>query len=117
MRTSPRASLAKSCARREEEKKEEASNRVSPPLQDVDMLDLPHNEGVAHVVVEAHEVLAIEVARTKEVTAIELERTQAEPCKGTRTPSAKEEAEEDDSLGDHLVEAAKVTQADLFLYI
>jgi hypothetical protein len=38
MLTSPRASPAKSRARREEEKEEEeASNRVSPPLQDVEM--------------------------------------------------------------------------------
>ena len=39
--TSPRASPAKSRARREEEEKkeeeEEASNRVSPPLRDVEM--------------------------------------------------------------------------------
>ena len=52
--TSPRASPAKSRARREEEKKkeeEEASNRVSPPLQDVEVQDPPHDEGAAHVVV------------------------------------------------------------------
>ena len=56
--TTPRASPVKSRARREEEEKEEeeASNRVSPPLQDMEMQDPPHNEGAGHVVVEAHEV-------------------------------------------------------------
>jgi hypothetical protein len=98
---------------REEEKKkeeEEASNRVSPPLLDVEMQDPPHSEGAAHVVVEAREILAIEVAKTGEVPAIEAGRTQAEPSEGARTPPVKEEAEEDESLGGHLVEAAKVTQ-------
>ena len=50
MVTSPRVSPAKSRAHREEEKEEEeeeeeASNRVSPPLQDVEMQDLPRDEG------------------------------------------------------------------------
>ena len=87
MLTSPRVSLAKSRAHCEEEKKreeEEASNRVSPPLQDVEMQDPPHDEGAAQVVVEAREVPA-------------------------RALPAKEEAEEDESLGGHLVEAPKVT--------
>ena len=72
--TSPRASPAKSRARREvEEKKEEeeANNRVSPPLQDVEIQDSPRSEGAGHVVVEAREVPAVEVARTEEVPAIE----------------------------------------------
>ncbi|XP_039804940.1 uncharacterized protein At1g10890-like [Panicum virgatum] len=110
--TSPRASLAKRQARRGEEKKkeeEEASNRVSPPLQDVEMQDPPRDEGAVHVVVEAREVPAIEVARTEEVLAIEAERTRAEPSEGDRTPPTKEEVEEDESLGNHLVECAKVT--------
>jgi hypothetical protein len=62
------------------------------------------------VVVETRKVSAIEVARTEEVPAIKAERTQAEPSEGARTPPMKEEAEEDESLGGHLVEAAKVTQ-------
>ena len=68
------ASPVKSRARRKEEK-EEANNRVSPPPRDVDMQDPPRNKGAAHVVVEAREVPAIEVARTKEVPTIEAERT------------------------------------------
>ena len=56
--TTPRASPVKSRARREEEEKEEeeASNRVSPPLQDVEIQDSPRSEGAGHVVVEAHPV-------------------------------------------------------------
>jgi hypothetical protein len=60
-------SPAKSRAHREEVKKkegEEASNRVSPPLPDVEMQDPPRDGGAAQVVVEAREVLAIEVVRT-----------------------------------------------------
>ena len=53
MLTSPRVSPAKSRARHEEKKEEEASNRVSPPLQDVEMPDPPRDEGAAQVVVEA----------------------------------------------------------------
>jgi hypothetical protein len=93
--TSPRATPAKSRARREEDKKkeeEEASNKVSPPLQDMEMQDQPRDEGAAHVVVEAREVPAIEVVKTAEFPTIEAERTQAEPSEGVRTPPAKEEA-------------------------
>ena len=109
---SPRASPAKSHARHEEEKKkeeEEASNRVSPPLQDVEIQDSPRSEGAGHVVVEAREVPAVEVARTEEVPAIEADRTRAKPSEGVRTPPAKVEAQEDESLVSHLVECAKVT--------
>ena len=63
----------KSHACREEEKNkegEEASNRVSPPLQDMEMQDPPCNKGAGHVVVEAREVSAVEVARTEEVPAV-----------------------------------------------
>ena len=49
------------------------------------------------------------MVETLEVPAIEVERTRAEPSEGVRTPPAKEEAEEDESLGSHLVECAKVT--------
>ena len=62
------------------------------------MQDPPRDEGAAHIVVE-----------TLEVPAIEAERTRAEPSEGVRTPPAKEETEEDESLGSHLVECAKVT--------
>ena len=82
MLTSPRGSPAKSRARREEEKKkeQEARNRFSHPLQDVEMQDPPHDEGAAHMVVE---VPTVEVARTEEVPAIEAERTRAEPSEGS----------------------------------
>ena len=119
MLTSPRASPAKCRARREEDKKqeeEEASNRVSPPLQDVEMQDLPCNKGAGHVVVEAHEVPAIEVARTEEGPAVEAERTRAEPSEEVRTSPVKEEAEEDEdeegdgTLSDKLVTSAKLAQ-------
>ena len=75
-----RASPAKSCACREEEKKE-----------DMEMQDPPRDEGAAHVMVETREVPAIEVIRTAEVPAIEAERTQAEPSEGAKNPPAKEE--------------------------
>ena len=111
--TSLRASPAKSRTRREDEKKqdeeEEASNRVSPPLQDVEMQDPPRDKGAADIEVEAHEVLAIGVARTTEVPSIESERTRAELTEGVRTPPAKEEVEEGESLGSHMVECAKLT--------
>ena len=70
--------MAKSRAHCEEEKKreeEEASNRVSPPLQDVEMQDPPREEGAEQVEVEAREVPAIEVVRTAEVPAVEMGRT------------------------------------------
>ena len=92
MLTSPRASPAKSRARREEEKKkeeeEEASNKVSPPRQYVQMQDPPHDEGAARVEVKAREVLAIEVVRTTKVPAIHAGRTQAEPSEGAKSRSA-----------------------------
>ena len=73
------------------------------------MQDLPRDEEAANVVVEAREVPAIEVVKTTEVPAIEVERTRAEPTEGVRTPPAKEEAEEGESLGSHMVECAKLT--------
>ena len=85
-----------------------ASDTVSPPLQDVEMQDPPCNEGVAHVVVEAREVPAIEVARTKEVLAIDAKRTQDEPSEGVRTPPAKEEG--DGTVSGKLVASAKLAQ-------
>jgi hypothetical protein len=114
--TSPLASLSKSRARREEEKKEEkeASNRVSPPHQDVEIQDPPRDEGAAHVVVEACEVPAIAVVRTAEVPAIKAERTRAECPEGVRTPLVKEEAEEDeDEEGDGTVSSKLMTFAKL----
>ncbi|XP_039822746.1 uncharacterized protein LOC120684960 [Panicum virgatum] len=89
--TSPRASPAKSRARLEEEKKkegEEASNRVSPHLQDVEMQDPPHDGGAVHVVVDSREVPAIEVARTEEVPAMEV-KEEAEDEEGDGTISGK----------------------------
>lgn len=55
------------------------------------------------------DVSAIEVVRTVEVPAIEAKRTQAESTEGVRPPPAKEEAGEDESLGSHMVECAKLT--------
>jgi hypothetical protein len=117
MLTSPRASPAKNRTCRVEEKKmeeDEASNRVSPPLQDVEMQDPSRDEGATHIKVEAREVPAIEVVRTAEVPAIEVERTQAEPSEGAKTPPVKEEAEEDkDEERDSTVFSKLVTSAKL----
>ena len=102
MLTSPRTSAAKSRARCKKEKKEEeeASNRVSHPLQDVEMQDPPYDEGEAHVVIE-----------TREVPAIKVERSRAEPSEGIRTPPTKEEAEEGDgTVSGKLVTFAKLAQ-------
>ena len=112
MLTSPRGSPAKCRARHEEDKKkeeEEASNRVSPSLQDVEMQDPPREEGPEQVEVEACEVQAIKVVRAEEVPAIKVGRTQAESSEAARALPAKEEAEEDELLGGHLVKAPKVT--------
>jgi len=62
------------------------------------MQDPPRDEGAAGVVVEARVVPAIEVVRT-----------EAKPSEGAKTPPVKEEAKEDESLGSHLVECAKLT--------
>ena len=101
----------KSRARHEEERneKEEASNRVSPPPHDVEMQDPPRDEGAVNVVVGDLDVPAIEEVRTVEVPAIGAERARADSTEGVRPPPAKEEAEEDESLGSHLVECAKVS--------
>ena len=53
------------------------------------MQDPPCNEGEGHVVVKAHKVLAIEVARTEEVPAIEAERTGAEPFEVGQDPTGE----------------------------
>ena len=57
--------------------KEEASNRVFTPPQDVEMQDPPRDKRAAQVVVKTREVPAIEVVRTMEVLAIEADRTRA----------------------------------------
>jgi hypothetical protein len=71
------------------------------------------------------------VVRTVEFLAIEAEKTRDEPTEGVRPPPAKEEAKEDESLGSHMVECAKLThewvevsllslsicEADLFLEV
>ena len=38
-----------------------------------------------------------------------VERTRAEPTEGVKTPLVKEEVEEGESLGSHMVECAKLT--------
>ena len=73
------------------------------------MEDSHRDEGAADVEVRSLEVPPIKVVRTTEVPAIEAERTWAEPTEGVRPPPAKEEAEEDESLGRHMVECAKLT--------
>ena len=73
------------------------------------MQDLPRDEGAADVEVRSLEVPLIEVVKTTEVPAIEVERTRAEPTEGVRPPPVKEEAEEGESLGSHMVECAKLT--------
>ena len=61
--------------------------------------------------VEAHEVPAVEVARTEGVPAIEAERTQAEPSEGAKTPPVNKEAEEGDGIvSGKLVTSAKLAQ-------
>ena len=73
------------------------------------MQDPSRDEGAVGMEVGALEVPAIEVVRTTEVLAIEAERTRAKPTEGVRPPPAKEEAEEGESLGNHMVECAKLT--------
>ena len=131
--TSPRASPVKSRARSEEKRKEEeeASNRVSPPSCDVEMQDMPHDEGAVNIAVGALDVPAIEEVRTVEVPAIGAERARADSTEGVRPPPGNEEAKEDESLGSHMIECAKLThewvevsylhlsfcEADLFLEV
>ena len=88
--------------KKQEEDEEKASNRVSPPLQDVVMQDLPLDKGAADVEVEA-----------REVPAIEAERTRAEPTEGVGTPPAKEEGEDeegDGTVSGKLVVSTKLAQ-------
>ena len=73
------------------------------------MQDLPHDEGAATVELGALEVPTIEAVRTMEVPAIEAEKTRAEATEGVRPPPAEEEAEEDETVGSHMVECAKLT--------
>ena len=80
-----------------------------PPPHDVEMQDPPRDEGAVGVVVGALEVPVMEVVRTMEVPAIEAERTRADPTEGVRPPPAEEEAEEDETVGSHMVECAKLT--------
>ena len=75
----------------------------------MEMQDSPRDEGAANIGVGALEVPALEVVRTAEVPAIEAEWTRAEATEGVRPPPAKEEAEEGESLGNHMIECAKLT--------
>jgi hypothetical protein len=56
-----------------------------PPPRDVEMQDLPREEGAVGVKVGVLEVPSIEVVRTTEVLATEVERTRAEPTEGVRS--------------------------------
>ena len=56
-----------------------------------------------NIAVGALDVPAIEEVRTVEVPAIGAERARADSTEGVRPPSAKEEAEEDETLGSHMV--------------
>jgi len=49
-----------------------------PPPHDVEMQDLPHNEGAVNVAVGALDVSAIEEVRTVKVPAIGAERARAD---------------------------------------
>ena len=62
------------------------------------MQDPPRDEGVVNVAVGA-----------LDIPAIGEERARADSTEGVRPPPAKEEAEEDESLGSHMVECAKLT--------
>ena len=62
-----------------------------------------------NVAVGALDVPAIEEVRTVKVPAIGAERARADPTEEVRPPPPKEEAEEDESLGSHMVECAKLT--------
>ena len=73
------------------------------------MQDPPRGEGAVIAEVGALDVPAIEKVRTVEVPAIEAEKARAEPTEGVRPPPAREEAKEDESLGIHMVECAKLT--------
>ena len=73
------------------------------------MQDPSRDEGAVNVAVGALDVPAIEEVRTVEVPAIGAERARADSTEGVRPPPAKEEAEEDESLGSHMVECAKLT--------
>ena len=75
----------------------------------MEIQDPPRDEGAVNIAVGALDVPAIEEARTVEVSAIGAERARANSTEGVRPPSAKEEAEEDESLGSHMVECAKLT--------
>ena len=70
------------------------------------MQDPPRDEGAVNVAVGALDVPAIEEFRTVEVPAIEAERGRADSIEGVRPPPTKEE---DESLGGHMVECAKLT--------
>jgi hypothetical protein len=84
------------------------------------MQDPPRDEGAVNVGVGALDVPAIEEVRTVEVPAIKevmtvevpaigAKRARADSTEGVRPPPAKEEAKEDESLGSHMVECAKLT--------
>ena len=73
------------------------------------MQDPPRDEGAVNIAVGALDVQAIEEVRTVEVPAIVAERARADTTEGVRPPLAKEVAEEDESLGSHMVECAKLT--------
>ena len=62
------------------------------------MQDLPRDEGAVNVAVGA-----------LDVPAIGAERAQADSTEEVRPLPAKEEAEEDEPLGSHMVECAKLT--------
>ena len=75
----------------------------------MEMQDPPRDEGAVNVAVGALDGLAIEEVKTVEVLAIGAERGRADSTEGVRPPPAMEEAEEDESLGSHMVECAKLT--------
>ena len=64
----------------------------------MEMQDLPRDEGAVNVAVG-----------TLDLPAIGAERARADPTEEVKPPPPKEEAEEDESLGSHMVECTKLT--------
>ncbi|XP_039811745.1 MAP7 domain-containing protein 2-like [Panicum virgatum] len=73
------------------------------------MQDPPRDEGAVNAQVGALDVPAIKAVRTVEVPAIEAEKAQAEPLEGIRPSLARGKPKENESLGSHMVECAKLT--------
>jgi hypothetical protein len=99
--TSPQVSPVRSRARLdkvEKEKEEEASDRVPPPIHDVEMQELPQDEGAAKEAPVAGEVLAIEARKTQ---------AESSARAGARLKE-EEEKEGDGTVSRHLIAATQL---------